>query len=93
MYETSDATSPGDLRRFYELAGPFDHLILALTSGKGGGPFRSLDLDELRRGFDGKFGRTCRRLNSLSVLCGPTDPSPSLARSPRAGPTPIQPDW
>ncbi len=35
--------------------GHIDHLVVALSGGKGIGNFRELDLDDLRRGFEGKF--------------------------------------
>jgi len=35
--------------------GPLDALVIAASGGKGGGPFASLDLDELRAGFAEKF--------------------------------------
>jgi len=34
---------------------PFSHLILTLSSSRGGGPFATLDLADLHAGFDGKF--------------------------------------
>jgi NAD(P)-dependent dehydrogenase (short-subunit alcohol dehydrogenase family) len=39
---------------FAEL-GPFDHLVLSLSGGKGGGPFRQLSLDDLRSGLEHKL--------------------------------------
>jgi NAD(P)-dependent dehydrogenase (short-subunit alcohol dehydrogenase family) len=41
--------------RFFAAIGPFDHLILGLSGGGGGGPFAQLDLRQLRQGFDAKF--------------------------------------
>ncbi|MET8801106.1 SDR family oxidoreductase [Streptomyces sp. NPDC004546] len=40
---------------FFAGSGPVDHLVLALSGSKGGGPFAELDLAELAEGFDGKF--------------------------------------
>jgi len=50
-----DATSPEALASFFDRAGPFDHLVVALSGGRGGGPFATLDLGLLRGAFDGKF--------------------------------------
>ncbi|TIX08123.1 MAG: SDR family NAD(P)-dependent oxidoreductase, partial [Mesorhizobium sp.] len=30
-----DATRPGDVRNFFDSLGPFDHLVLAASGGKG----------------------------------------------------------
>jgi NAD(P)-dependent dehydrogenase (short-subunit alcohol dehydrogenase family) len=40
---------------FFAGSGPVDHLVVALSGSKGGGPFAQLDLAELAAGFDGKF--------------------------------------
>lgn len=50
-----DATSPDALSSFYADLGPFDHLVLAVSSRAGGGPFESLDANQLRNAFEGKF--------------------------------------
>src|SRR5262249_36589392 len=50
-----DATDRAALRGFYAELGRFDHLVVTLSSGGGAGPFRSLELGELRQGFEGKF--------------------------------------
>ncbi len=34
---------------------PIDHLVIAASGGKGGGPFASLALEDLREGFEAKF--------------------------------------
>lgn len=39
---------------FFAGIGPFDHLVLAMSGGKGLGPFATLDLDDVRAGFDEK---------------------------------------
>lgn len=41
-------------KTFLEI-GAFDHLVIALSGGKGIGVFKDLDLSDLRKGFDGKF--------------------------------------
>ncbi|MDQ0396228.1 SDR family oxidoreductase [Labrys monachus] len=46
-----DAADPDGVRRAFEGIGPFDHLVLALGSAKGAGPFASVDLGEVRQGF------------------------------------------
>lgn len=53
--EQLNAASYEDLKSFYERQGSFDHLVIAVSGAKGGGNFRELSLDELRKGFDAKF--------------------------------------
>lgn len=50
-----DATDRNELKKAFSKIGEFDHLIIALSGGKGIGMFRDLDLSDLRKGFDGKF--------------------------------------
>ncbi len=50
-----DATDAEALKQAMSEIGPFDHLVVALSGGKGIGLFRELDLEDLRKGFDGKF--------------------------------------
>jgi NAD(P)-dependent dehydrogenase (short-subunit alcohol dehydrogenase family) len=50
-----DGTSAESARAFFEQAGPIDHLVLALSAGKGAGPFRTLALAEVRAGFEAKL--------------------------------------
>ncbi|MGW3206278.1 SDR family oxidoreductase [Streptomyces sp. NPDC001135] len=40
---------------FFTGSGTVDHLVVALSGSKGGGPFAGLDLAELADGFAGKF--------------------------------------
>jgi len=49
-----DATEAAASAAFFERLGAFDHLVLAFGSGRGLGPFRDLDLAEVRRGFEDK---------------------------------------
>lgn len=49
-----DGGDPAQVRAFFAALGPFDHLVLALGSGRGMGPFAGLDLNEVRRGFEEK---------------------------------------
>ncbi|RFM35564.1 SDR family oxidoreductase [Chitinophaga silvisoli] len=50
-----DSTDSNALETFFSQTGHFNHLILTLSSAKGGGPFATMDLNDLRAGFDGKF--------------------------------------
>lgn len=50
-----DSTDSAALKEFFAQTGHFHHLILTLSSAKGGGPFATMDLAELRAGFEGKF--------------------------------------
>jgi NAD(P)-dependent dehydrogenase (short-subunit alcohol dehydrogenase family) len=40
---------------FFSSMGKIDHLVIALSGGKGAGNFNALLLDDLREGFEGKF--------------------------------------
>jgi NAD(P)-dependent dehydrogenase (short-subunit alcohol dehydrogenase family) len=53
--EVVDGASAEGARHFFGSIGAFDHLVLALSGGKGAGPIASLSLDELRGGFEGKL--------------------------------------
>ncbi|WP_440133124.1 SDR family oxidoreductase [Chitinophaga sancti] len=50
-----DNTDNTSLKEFFARTGHFHHLILTLSSAKGAGLFATMDLAELRAGFDGKF--------------------------------------
>jgi NAD(P)-dependent dehydrogenase (short-subunit alcohol dehydrogenase family) len=50
-----DARDRDGVAAFFEREGDIDHLVLALSGSKGGGEFKTLDLGELREGFDQKF--------------------------------------
>src|ERR671931_527145 len=50
-----DAAEREQLERVLTEIGQLDHLVLALGGAAGGGPIASLDLGELRAGFEGKF--------------------------------------
>lgn len=50
-----DSRDRAALDTFFASRGAFDHLVVSLSSHKGLGPFASLDLAELREGFDEKF--------------------------------------
>jgi NAD(P)-dependent dehydrogenase (short-subunit alcohol dehydrogenase family) len=49
-----DAADPGSLPRAFAAIGPFDHLVLALGSIKGFGPFVGMSLAEARGSFEEK---------------------------------------
>jgi NAD(P)-dependent dehydrogenase (short-subunit alcohol dehydrogenase family) len=49
-----DAADRAQVRDFFGALGAFDHLVLALGSGRGFGPFATLDLDQVRLGFEEK---------------------------------------
>lgn len=50
-----DASDPLSVQRFFAEHGEFDHLVLSVSGSSGAGSFRDLDLDDLRKGFEGKF--------------------------------------
>lgn len=50
-----DATDPAALQQTMANIGRIDHLVIALSGGKGIGQFRDLKLDDVRQGFEGKF--------------------------------------
>lgn len=50
-----DAARPDEVRRFFDGLGPFDHLVLAASGGKGLGPFATLDLADIGSGVDEKI--------------------------------------
>lgn len=50
-----DAAATDGLEDAFARIGRFDHLVLALGSGKGVGPFASISLAEVRLGFEEKF--------------------------------------
>src|SRR5580658_2260153 len=49
-----DATNQAELPPAFNQIGAFDHLVLALGSGKGVGPFATVPLAEVRAGFEEK---------------------------------------
>lgn len=49
-----DAADASQTEGFFQDVGAFDHLVLAVGSGRGLGAFRELDLADVRRGFDEK---------------------------------------
>lgn len=53
--EVLDATSREETQSFFSRIGSFDHLVLTLAGHEGGGDFRTLDFDMLRRVYEAKF--------------------------------------
>ena len=49
-----DAAATGALRDAFAGIGPFDHLVLALGSNGGAGPFATIDVADVKRGFEEK---------------------------------------
>ncbi|MBB3385661.1 MULTISPECIES: SDR family oxidoreductase [unclassified Rhizobium] len=51
---TMDAADFAGLPAAFEAIGPLDHLVLALGGGNGAGPFATVDLADVRKGFEQK---------------------------------------
>ncbi|MDE1996067.1 MAG: SDR family oxidoreductase [Rhizobiaceae bacterium] len=49
-----DASEVSSLREVFTTIGPLDHLVLALGGGHGAGPFATVDLSDLKKGFEQK---------------------------------------
>ncbi|MDD8018053.1 MAG: SDR family oxidoreductase [Bacteroidota bacterium] len=50
-----NAADPASLKKAMSEIGAIDHLVIALSGGKGIGKFSDLDLQDLRKGFEFKF--------------------------------------
>lgn len=50
-----DASDSGAIQDFFRAQGDFDHLVLSVSGSSGAGHFRDLAIDDLRKGFEGKF--------------------------------------
>jgi NAD(P)-dependent dehydrogenase (short-subunit alcohol dehydrogenase family) len=50
-----DASSEEEVKKILPQIGKINHLVLALSGGKGGGPFESMQESVLRNAFDAKF--------------------------------------
>lgn len=50
-----DAANPGEVAEFFRETGPFDHLVLSISSGGGAGPFAKLDIQSLKKPIEGKL--------------------------------------
>ncbi|MGN6775380.1 SDR family oxidoreductase [Rhizobium sp.] len=51
---TMDAADFAGLAEAFQALGPVDHLVLALGGGNGAGPFATVDLADVRKGFEQK---------------------------------------
>lgn len=49
-----DGADPASVRDGFAEIGEFDHLVLALSGARGGGPFASVEISEVRGGFEQK---------------------------------------
>jgi NAD(P)-dependent dehydrogenase (short-subunit alcohol dehydrogenase family) len=64
-----DAANPQERARALVGIGKFDHLVIALSGGKGGGVFQSLSQADVRAGFEAKFWtHFCLAQEALSYL-------------------------
>ena len=70
-----DAADRAQVTGLFEQIGQIDHLVLALSGGSGGGPIASLELNDLRAGFEGKFWP---QLTTLQVALPHIRPSGSV---------------
>ena len=50
-----DASDADERSRGLSAIGAFDHLVIALSGGKGAGPFATLAREDVRSGFEAKF--------------------------------------
>jgi len=50
-----DSSNRASLEKFFASQGNIDHLVIAVSGGKGMGNFKELSLDDLRTGFEEKF--------------------------------------
>ena len=53
--EVVDGTSFESAQGLFAALGEFDHLVLALSGGRGAGPFLTISLDDIRSGFEAKL--------------------------------------
>lgn len=51
----ADAGDRAAIDRVFSEIGPFGHLVIAASGGRGAGPFASISRLDLQAGFDGKF--------------------------------------
>jgi NAD(P)-dependent dehydrogenase (short-subunit alcohol dehydrogenase family) len=70
-----DAAERAQLDSFFADTGRLEHLVLALGGAAGGGPIGSLDLADLRAGFDGKFWP---HVSALQVALPSIEPAGSV---------------
>ncbi|MGY4395535.1 NAD(P)-dependent dehydrogenase (short-subunit alcohol dehydrogenase family) [Sphingomonas sp. UYAg733] len=53
--EVGDSGDRAVMDALFNRVGPFDHLVIAASGGRGGGSFADVDGDLLRQAFDAKF--------------------------------------
>lgn len=53
--KAADAMDRGAVEALFAELGRFDHLVLCLSGGKGGGPFRQLAIEHVRSGLEHKL--------------------------------------
>lgn len=84
-----DASDRSNLQEFFDRVGPYDHLIITASGGRGGGYFATLDENDLRAGLEGKFWVQWRTalegLSQLSERGSITFVSAASARSATPG--------
>ncbi|HEY1176900.1 MAG TPA: SDR family oxidoreductase, partial [Phytomonospora sp.] len=61
---TVDAADDEALAAFFADGAAYDHLVLALSGGSGGGPIADLAVDDLRDGFEAKLFAHVRALKA-----------------------------
>jgi NAD(P)-dependent dehydrogenase (short-subunit alcohol dehydrogenase family) len=54
-FASVDATDRAALSQFFARIGSFQHLVLSFSGGRGTGPFKGLNIDDLRSGMERKF--------------------------------------
>ncbi len=79
-----DGASPADLQRYFATAPTLDALVVALSGGKGAGPFRALDLADLAAGLEAKLLAQLRTVQAALPRLAP-DGSVTLVTAASAG--------
>src|SRR5512142_2098123 len=79
-----DGASPADLQRYFATAPTLDALVVALSGGKGAGPFRGLDLAELAAGLEAKLLAQLRTVQAALPRLAP-EGSVTLVTAASAG--------
>lgn len=79
-----DGTSPAALARYFAASPTFDVLVLALSGGKGAGPFRTLDLGDVASGLEAKLLGQLRTLQAALPKLAP-EASVTLVSAASAG--------
>ncbi|MEO6868073.1 MAG: SDR family oxidoreductase [Ginsengibacter sp.] len=67
-----DASKLETLKQAFGEIGKIDHLVIAVSGGKGIGLFRELDFDDLRRGFEGKIFPQLQTAQAILPYITPT---------------------